>query len=448
MVLPVALIVDMTLNGGLQVAVLHEERLTALQVRRLFWIAQRFNVALLASMALAAPLLARFYGEPRVVAVVWLWALALAFDGVGAFPEALLKRQIRFGVLTALDVTGMILGAAAAVGAATLGWREGALALQFVVWKGMRCVGAFVATRWAPGRPVRRTGPDSTIDRLVRFGRHFSGSRAVYWLGRQADRIVVGAASGAAVLGLYDSARRWSWYPFQELFLAITDVVIASLSRARQDAVRYREYCRRGFASFLALPLPAIAFVGVESDVVVRALLGERWASAVPMVRIMCAAAFADGIARLTSWLYTAEGRTRQQFRWTVVTTTVTLAAVLAAARHGAVAVTWGFALSTAALAIPGIAYCLRGSLLSGRDFVRAVWRPTVAAIVAAAVCVALRVWLLVPATPVGELVVRGLAFGSLYTLVWITLPGGPAALREALHLIRTAASGSRFEAE
>ena len=150
---------------------------------------------------------------------------------------------------------------------------------------------------------------------------HFAQYRGVYWAGRQADRIVVGAIAGASLLGLYDSARRWSWYAFHELFQSVSDVMVASLSRARANVERFRSFFRHGLMAFLVPPLAAIAFVFVEADATVRVLLGDRWLDAIPIVRIMCGAAFFDALSRLTMWLYTAEGRTRQQFRWSVITT-------------------------------------------------------------------------------------------------------------------------------
>ena len=372
-----------------------------------------------------------------MTAVTLVWTIALAFQALAAFPEAMLKRQIRFGVFTLIDVASMVVGVAAAVLAASLGVRTIALVLQFAVWNAVRCACSVAAARWFPGRPDPTREPDAVVDRLVRYGADFGLSRAVYWLGRQIDRMVVGYVSGAAVLGLYDSARRWSWFPVQELFLSLTDVVVASLSRARHDAERFREYCRRGFTVFLAIPLPAIAFVGVEAELVVRAFLGEQWLGAVPMVRIMCVAAFVDSIGRLTSWLFTAEGNTRQQLRWSIVSTAVTLAAVLGSAPLGAMGVTWAFAAVTTAVAVPGIAYCVRSSVLTGHDFVRAVWRPAVAAIATAGVWALIREWLSVPSGIVVELMLDAVVFGAIYALAWILLPGGRQAIRESVQLFR-----------
>jgi PST family polysaccharide transporter len=437
MVLPVALIVTMTINRGLHMAVMHEAELSPAQVTRLFWIAQRFNVLLLGGMALSAPLLARLYREPRVTVVALMWALALVFQSLGVFAEAVLKRQIRFGVLAAIELGTMVVGVTASITAAALGHHNIALVTQVLVWQTLRCVGAYVASQWWPDLPTRAHPPDPTIDRLVRYGSNFGFGRAVYWLGRQVDRMIVGYVSGAAVLGLYDGARRWSWYPFQELFLAMTDVVVSSLSRARSDVTKFREYCRRGFTAFLALPMPAIAFIGLEPELVVRVLLGERWLAAAPMVRIMCGAAFLDSIGRLTSWLNSAEGNTRQQLEWSAVSTVVTLAAVVATARNGAVAVTWAFAIATATLVVPGVIYCLRNSQLRGADFLLAVWRPATSAILAALLWLVLRTALPTPGVLLVRLLVSGIAFVALYVLAWIALPGGRAATREGVEMLR-----------
>ena len=423
MVLPVALIVGMTLNRGLHVAVMHEARLGHAGVSRLFWIAQRFNVLLLGGMALSAPLLAVFYREPRVTQVALVWTAALALQAIGAFPEALLKRDLRFGTLTVIEVGGMVIGVAAAIAAATLGWTNLALVLQVLVWNLIKCAGAIAAAGWIPTRSPG-AAPDTDVDRLVAYGSQFGLARAVYWLGRQADRMVVGYVSGAAVVGLYDSARRWSWYPFQELFLSLTDVAVASLSKVRADAERFREYCRRGFTVFLALPVPAIVFVGLEAELVVRVLLGERWLAAVPMVRIMCGAAVFDSIGRLTNWLFAAEGRTREQLRWSVVSSSITVAAVIGAAPHGAEEVMWAFAIATSALALPGVAYCLRSSVLSTRDFVEAVWRPVVASIIAGGAWLLIRERAALPDAPIAGLAAGALAFVAIYATTWTALPG------------------------
>jgi O-antigen/teichoic acid export membrane protein len=439
LVLPFALLAGQALNQGLHVAVLHDDRVTAGQAALLFWRGQRFNIALLGAFAMGAPVVAWIVGEPRVTPVALLWVVALAFQGAAAFPDALLKRQMRFTLATAVQLTGIVSGAAAAVAAALAGLTTAALALQFVVWHGVCCVGMFAATRWNPCRP-RLAGADvdqRSMNDLWRFSSHLTSARVFSWFGRQGDRLVVGYFSDAAALGLYDGARRWSFFPFQELFFSISDLAVTSLSKVRHDARVFREYGRRGFTAVLTLSLPAVAFIGVEADRVVRTLLGDAWLEAVPLVRILSVAACIDSVTRLTQWIYTAEGRTTDQRTWSFVSGVVTIAAVLLVARDGILPVTWAFAITTGVLAVPAVAFCLRGSVFTWQDYAHAAGRPALAAAFAAVAWNYLKSHLPLPgATPV-EVAVAIPLFTAVYVLVWVGLPGGPAAARELAQAVR-----------
>ena len=443
MVIPITTVVSMTMHRGLQFALLHEERLNAIQVSRLYWMALRFNLLLLGGMALLGPLLAALYREPRVSLVAAIWAGSLAVQSLGAFHEALLKRQLRFGLLTMVNVTGMFAGAIAAIIVAAAGGGHLALLLQWVVWDLVRCAGAMTLCRWRPDRHEWSGAAEPVVDRLSSYGNNFAMHRGVYWAGRQADRMVVGYIAGAAPLGLYDGARRWSWYAFHELFQSMTDVVIATLSRARTDVSRFRAFFRQGLMAFLMPPLAVIAFVFVEADGAVRVLLGDRWLDAIPLVRIMCVGAFFDAFSRLTLWLYTAEGRTRQQFHWSLLATPVTLLAIGVGTTGGVRGVAWAFAGTTALLMVPTVAFCLRGSAIQPRDFVAIAWRPVTVSLFAG-----LLLTLLHPVLPSARHALPGFlaaaaTFVAIYVITWLSLPGGIPVTRMMLNGVRQAfASG------
>jgi PST family polysaccharide transporter len=425
MVMPVTMVVSVTLHRGLHYALLHEERLTSAQASHLYWLALRHNLGLVALLAVLGPVLSVLYREPRVTLVALILAGSLGVQSMGTFFETLLKRQLRFGALTLVNLAGMLLGAIVGIVAAQLGARHLALVMQWVVWDLVRFIGAATFCRWRPGRPDWSAPVDPALKQLVSYGGHFALHRLVHWAGRQTDRILVGVIAGAGPLGIYDGARRWSWYAFHELFQSVTEVVVATLSRARSDVERFRAYARQGMMAFLIAPLGVIAFVFVESDGAVRVLLGERWLEAIPFVRVMCVGAFFDALSRLTMWIYTAEGRTRRQFQWSLVSTPIMLVAIALGSTRGVTGVAWSFVVATVALTVPTVAFCLRGSVLRARDFVAFAWRPVVTALTAATLLMLVRPWLPGPRSELMGFVVAGLTYAAFHAAVWLALPGG-----------------------
>ncbi|MGH7551460.1 MAG: lipopolysaccharide biosynthesis protein [Longimicrobiales bacterium] len=437
MVVPLSLLVGLTTASGLQTTVVHRERLDQREVSAFFWYAARVNLIACLAMAAAGLLLARVYGEPRVVGVAIAWAALLYLSTLCSVHEALLKRQLRFGTIMSVHIVALAIGTVVAISAALLGAGHWALLIQIMGMEGGRSLAMWVACRWRPSRFVRGDVNLEGVRALRSYWGHLSGFRALAWLGDQPDRILVSIIASASVVGLYDSARRWSWYTFAELYAGLTDVAVASMSRVREDTPRYRELVRRALTPLFAICLPVIAFLFVEAELGVRVLLGDQWTGALPFVRLMCVAAFVGGMSRVTLWLYLSLGETRRQLRWTLfVHTPVLLASILIGMQWGALGVATGVMTASVLLVFPSVLYCVHASPLTLRDFARAVWRPAMAAISAAAILAGLTGRLPDAGLPLLDLVVRLIAFGITYAATWLALPGGDNATRELLEMV------------
>jgi PST family polysaccharide transporter len=437
LVLPITILFNTIANGGLQNAVMHEESLDHAKASALFWFAAAVNLGLTLLFVLAGPLLSKLYADPRATGVALVWGPALFVATLSAIHEALLKRQLRFRGILLINVAGIVVGIAVAIVAALLGAGYWALLLQFVVADVFRAVAVWGLCGWRPSFRFARDALNGAGP-VRRYWRDLAGFRFLNWLAQHPDRILVGRVGGAAMLGFYDSGRRWAFYPFVELFMSLSDVAIASFSRVAGDPARYRAAVRRGLLPVLALPLPAIAFIFLEARDAVLLLLGDQWLAAVPFVRLMCVASFFGGIGRVTQWFYLSRGETDRQLRWAAfVQTPIMLAAVLIGTRWGAIGVAAGFAAGTSVLAVPSIAWCLRGSPFGMRDFILAAGRPTFAALSAAAVLAMLAPVLPDPGAVLPRFVLHFLVYATIYLVAWRGLPGGREASGEIFDAFR-----------
>lgn len=435
MVLPVVVLAGSVAHLGLQPAVLHVERLSQPLLSSLFWLSLKLNGVVYAGLALSGPLLAWLYGDSRVTAIAVVWAASLYGLSTAGLHEALLQRQLRFGAVVSAQTGSQAVAVAAAIAAALLGAGYWALVARIVIGDWLCGAAIWALSGWRPTR--RRVRPTAEVAREVRemlsYGKGFSGYRLVSWFGQQMDRLLIGTLAGAGVLGLYHNARRWAFFPFSEVFIPLREVAVSTLSRVRDEPVRYRRYCRRGLLPLLAIPLPATAFMFVSAQDVIVLLLGGQWLGAVPFFRLMCIAAFFGAISQVSNWIYLTEGTTARQFKWALVRTPVVLAAIGIGFRWGAYGVAVGFSAATALMAYPTLAYCLNTSVLRMRDVLGAAWRPAVSSAGAAsALSVVVHALPAFDALP-GSLLLKLAVFGVAYLALWTALPGGRHALKEVL---------------
>jgi len=435
MAVPLGMLGTELATHSFQTAILQRPDAPRAEIAALFRFALRVNL-LVAGLMIAAGLgLGRLYHEPRLVPVVGSWAALIYLLTFTGFQEALLKRAMRFPPLLLLKLAGVGLSVVAAIAAALAGAGHWALMIQVLVMEGGRAVAVQWLSRWRPGSSSG-ADPDQ-VAAMRRSWRALAGLSLAGWVNDQPDLVAVGRIGGAPVLGLYDTARRWTRYAFTEPFFSVSEVAVASLSRLRDEPERFRSYLVYGLQAILTFALPIIALVGVEAPSVVRVLLGSQWVDAVPFFRVLTVAAFALAVARTSNWICLAQVRAERLLRWSlVVRIPILILAALIGARHGALGVAIGLSVAEVGLVVPTIAFNIRWSGVGWRQIFEAVSRPIAVSLIGAGAVFAARG--LLPDLPgLSRLASAAALHGVVCGVVWLSLPGGRAVGRRMLTAIR-----------
>jgi O-antigen/teichoic acid export membrane protein len=110
-------------DAGLSTATVQREGITQAQVSNLFWINIGVSVVSSTILALAAPVIAWFYRNPKLIGITLLLSATFILSGSTVQHQALLKRQMRFTALALIEVGSMTVGVIVAVVMALLGCR-------------------------------------------------------------------------------------------------------------------------------------------------------------------------------------------------------------------------------------------------------------------------------------------------------------------------------------
>ncbi|RME38853.1 MAG: lipopolysaccharide biosynthesis protein [Planctomycetota bacterium] len=423
---------------GLSMATIQRPDLTHEQVSTLFWINVSLSVGIALLTAGAAPLLAWFYREPRLTGITLVLSGAFVFGGLSVQHLALLRRQMRFGVVAAVEIAAQLLSVLAAL---IVAWRwrtYWALVAMHVTLPAVTAAGVWIACRWRPGRPVRGCG----VRPLLSYGGYQTGFTIVNYITRNLDNALIGWWWGAHALGVYREAYRLLLLPLQQINLPTTHVALATLSRLQHEPERFRAYFVRGIELMTACGMPLVVFLFVCADGVVRTVLGNQWTEAVPIFRVLGPAAFLGTFNVASGWVYAALGRMDRKFRWGVLAATCFTIAFFLALPYGAIGVAAAVSIVTCALRIPGLLYAYHGTPIRMRDLGRAIRRPAAASALAGLVLFAVRAaW--EPAWPAPLLLLlHGSICAAFYLIAWRVLPGGREASADLLRLIREMRGG------
>ncbi|WP_026736718.1 lipopolysaccharide biosynthesis protein [Fischerella sp. PCC 9605] len=433
MVAPLLAFVDSLTNLGLETATVQREKLDHQQASAMFWLSLKINAVVIGLMVLMAPVLAWFYKQAELTGITLMLAVGVLSLCLTFQHKSLLKRQMRFEMMTAIEVASLVAGAVFAIGAAWLGLGYWALVLQVLVMQLTQSVASWFVCGWRPAKYVKNTKLDANLREMLSYGAHLSGFRFLTRIGMQLDRILVGYFSGAGALGFYHVAYTWAYFPFEQIYNPLFDVAVSSFSRTQHDPDLYRAYCRRGLMPIFAFSMPVLAFCFVEAREIILLLLGNQWLEAVPLFQLLAIAPFVGSMYRVTKWLYVSIGHTQRQLRWGLIHTPVMILAVAVGAKWGAYGVAMGYTVGICLLTYPAVAFCLKTSPLSMGDFFSVVWRPAFASVTAAVILSASQFVLPDINNAVLSLLVKMTIFGLLYILLWMIFPGGMQGTKEVL---------------
>jgi O-antigen/teichoic acid export membrane protein len=438
MVTPLLLLVDSLSNLGLETATIQQEKLEHQQLSVVFWLSLAVNLLVFVLMLLMAPVLAWFYREVQLTAITIVLAVGFLGQCLTFQHKSLLKRQMRFGTVTAVDVVSLIASNGCAIAAAQLGWGYWALVIQLVVMQLTQSIACWVVCDWRPAKYSQDLlAFDINLRKMFAYGAHLTAFRVLTRVSKRLDRILIGYFSGATALGFYDVAYRWAYFAFELVYMPLFDVAVSSFSRVQHDPELYRAYCRRGLMPIFALCMPALAFCFVEARETILILLGKQWLEAVPIFQLLTIAVFFNSMDRVTKWLYVSEGQTKRQFHWSLMSTPVMIIAIVVGSRWGAYGVAMGYTVATCLLTYPSVAYCLHTSPVKMSDFLSAVGSPTLASIAAALVLYASRFALPSNGNLILNFILKLAIFGITYLVIWFCFPSGRKLKTQILVYLR-----------
>jgi O-antigen/teichoic acid export membrane protein len=428
MVLPLTGFVKLFKDLGLTMATIQSKGLKPEQVSLLFWV----NVAVSAVLSLiaiaAAPLVAWFYDDPRVMGITVAYGLLFIFGGFSAQHQALIRRQMRFGALAAVDLTSLALGIVAGVAGAMAGMSYWALVLMMGVTEASAMVMVWSLSRWRPGRVCSF----NEVRAMLRFGANLTSFNVINYLARNVDNVLVGKFWGEAAAGLYSKAYGLMLLPLSQINVPLGNVAIPALSRLQSEPARYRA-AYLGVASRLAvLTMPAGAWAMVVADWLVLLFLGPQWTEAGRIFFFLGISAVTQPLLNTMGWLFITQGRTKEMMQFGWVNGVLCILSMLVGLPWGGVGVAIAYSVVGVAIRMP-MAYIVAGRRghVSTRDLCRLTVLPTVAALAAAAAATGYRVGI-----AFGQpLVDSALALLCALTATWIVLvltPEGRVLLRQS----------------
>lgn len=364
-------------DAGLSMATVQREEITQEQASTLFWVNVGLSIFLMIVLICVSPLVAWFYGDGRLLGITIALACTFLFSGLTIQHQALLRRQMRFGILAVFSVATLFCATVAGVLSAYLGAGYWALVIMTATQLCSNMLFVWMSSKWIPGR----AHADSGVMSMLKFGGNLTAFSFINYFVRNLDNLLIGYTFGASALGLYANAYKMLLLPIRQINGPITTVAVPALSRLQDDARGFRTYYCKGIRIITSLGMPIVVFCFVMAGDAVLFLLGPKWSGCVPLFRALAPAAFVGTYNMAAGWIFLPLGQVDRQLRVGIVIGVCVAISFLVGLNWGPIGVAAAFSASAVVLNIPSLAYTVAKSPVGLKDLGRAILPSAVASL-------------------------------------------------------------------
>ncbi|MBX9797642.1 lipopolysaccharide biosynthesis protein [Sphingomonas sp.] len=279
----VILLLNMLNGAGLASALIREPDLSEQKIRQMFGMLLLVNGVLAAIQFTLAPIAAAYYRQPMIETLLHVQCLIYATTPFIALPYALLSRGMEYRAQAKADVLSSVAGALAALAGALAGWGVWTLVWAPIILFAVRGAGLMMTARaWIwPSFDFRGAG------HMARYGGLMAAGQIFWFAESQADVFIAGRQFDPHLLGIYTTSLFLAQIFVSKVIPPLNQVAFAAYARLQEDEGAVGRAFVRGVGIIMAAALPFYAGMAATAEPLVLAALGEQWAEAVPVVRIL-----------------------------------------------------------------------------------------------------------------------------------------------------------------
>ena len=313
------------INSGFSVALTSRNDVGDKDYNSVFWFTFFVGSFLYAILFIAAPWIATFFDQPKLLDLSRFLFLGFLIAGIGSVSQAVMIKKMMVRQLVIIELVSLSVSSGIAILLAFRGYAYWALAVQNVLFVTIGCLLRFIVSPWKPVFKI----DFSPLKRLLSFSFRVFLTDIFVQINENLFSVIFGRFYNAEQVGIYAQGKKWAWMGTQTINGMITYVARPVLSQVSDDEKRQIGILRKliRFASFISFPL--LLGLALVAEEFILITIGEKWLSSVPFLQLFCIWGAFCFLSTLYTSLILIRGKSNWYLNGTVITGLVQLALVL-----------------------------------------------------------------------------------------------------------------------
>lgn len=309
-----------------------------------------------------APLVAKFYEEPKLTSLMRVLSLNVIFGAIGAVHNAVMVKNLEFKKSFYRGMTNTLTYGIVGIALAFMGFGVWALVFSKIAGTLVGSLVLCLTVKWKP----KKLFSGKRIRKLFSFSSKILGTNLLNTVFNNIHSLIIGKFFQKDELGYYQKGQQIPQTFMTAIDGSLNEVLYPTLSIVQNDMVMLKAMLRRSMKLSMYVVLPILVGLLVVAEPFVVILLTDKWLPCVPYLRLTCIMCMFWPLSARNHAL-NAMGKSTVTFITSIIGKSITLIMIFVCIRWGIYAIMLGSILAscisffiTSALAKKYIGYSFR----------------------------------------------------------------------------------------
>jgi len=279
-------IANALMDSGFREALIRKKDATANDYSTMFITNILLGLVAYSLLFIGAPLIARFYNEPRLILLVRVIGVVVIINSLQFIQIVDLSRKLDFKTQFKATIPAGVISGMVAIFMAIKGFGVWALATQMILSPLFITIFFWWINTWKP----HFTFSQESFKELFGFGSKLFFSGLLDIVFRNIYVVVIAKLFTSSITGYYFFATKARDVVLQQLSASIQKVTYPALASIQDDDLRLKSGYRKVIQATTYIIFPAMVFLAVLARPIFIVFLEPRWLAGVPYLQLLCLA--------------------------------------------------------------------------------------------------------------------------------------------------------------
>lgn len=231
-----------------------------------------------------APLIAEFYDDKNLVAIIRVISITILISGVKGIQQAYVSRNMLFKKFFFSTIGGTVFSALLGIFMAYKGFGVWAIVAQQLSNTAIDTLILWITVEWRP----KFIFSWKRLKSLLSFGWKLLISALLDTTYNNLRNLIIGKLYSPADLAFYNQGDKFPKVIITNINASIDSVLLPTMSKEQDNREKVKSMTRRAIKTSTYLMAPMMMGLAFCSDNIVRLVLTEKWIECVPYLRIFC----------------------------------------------------------------------------------------------------------------------------------------------------------------